>query len=88
MGWVGLTLDSQLGDGVQEAYKKSFGKLATAEMLTHLRRDLMQALWLILMDDDFMHAYIHGMELKFIGDNHFFPRFLTDSKDYPEKYAF
>ena len=69
---------------------KHFRKLATSEMLTHLCRELMQEVWLILMDDDFMHAYIHGLELNFIEDDLyvFFPRFLTDSKDYPEKYDF
>ena len=69
---------------------KHFRKLATSEMLTHLRRELMQEVWLILMDDDFMNAYIHGLELDFIEDDLyvFFPQFLTDSKDYPEKYDF
>ncbi len=59
-------------------------------MLTHLRRELIQAVWLILMDEDFMHAYIHGIELSFVEDDPYlyFPRFLTDSKDYPEKYGF
>lgn len=54
-------------------------------MLTHLRREIMQEVWLILMDDDFMHAYMHGIELD--GDEVylFFPRNLTDSNDYPEK---
>ena len=57
-------------------------------MLTHLRRELMQEVWLILMDDDFMHAYIHGLELDEDDAYTFFLRFLTDSNDYPEKYAF
>ena len=58
-------------------------------MLTHLRRELMQGVWLNLMDDDFMHAYIHGIELNFVENDSYlyFPRFLTDSKDYPEKYV-
>jgi hypothetical protein len=58
-------------------------------MLTHLRREVMQAVWLIILDDEFMHAYIHGIELDFIDDDPyvFFPRFFTDSNDYPEKYA-
>jgi len=56
-------------------------------MLTHLRRELMQEVWLTLMDDDFMHAYIHGIELDDDLDELylFFPRNLTDSNDYPEK---
>jgi hypothetical protein len=54
-------------------------------MLTHLRRELMQEVWLILMDDDFMHAYMHGLELDEDDEYVFFIRFLTDSNDYPEK---
>ena len=47
----------------------------------------MQAVWLLLLDDDFMHAYMYGIELDFVEDDPyiFFPRFFTDSKDYPEK---
>jgi hypothetical protein len=59
--------------------------LATAEMLRHLRRELVHAVWLILMDEDFMHAYIHGIELDEDDLYVFFPRCLTDSNDYPEK---
>jgi hypothetical protein len=54
-------------------------------MLTHLRRELMQEVWLILMDDNFMHAYMHGIELDNDDQYLFFPRILTDSNDYPEK---
>lgn len=56
-------------------------------MLTHLRRELMQAVWLIILDDEFMHAYIHGIEVDFVDDDSFtfFPRIFTDSNDYPEK---
>jgi len=48
---------------------------------------LIQAVWLLLLDDDFMHAYVHGMEVPFMGDDSyiFFPQFLVDSADYPEK---
>lgn len=55
-------------------------------MLTHLRREIVHAVWLLLSDDDFMHAYIHGLELEFIEKNYlFFFRFFTGSHDYPEK---
>ena len=34
------------------------------------------------MDDEFMHMYLHGLEL----DRYlFFPRFPTHGADYPEK---
>ena len=47
----------------------------------------MREVWLILLDDDFMHAYIHGVELESVeGDPYlWFPRFLSKSLDYPEK---
>ena len=45
----------------------------------------MQEVWLILMDNDFMHAYMHGLELDDNDEYVFFLCFLTDSNDYPEK---
>ena len=39
-----------------------FGKPATEGVLRHLRRELVQAIWMLLMDDEFMHAYIHGFD--------------------------
>ena len=56
-------------------------------MLTHLRRELAHAVWMLLMDDDFMHAYIHGLLFRLVDGilRIFFPRFLTYSADYPEK---
>ena len=58
-----------------------------AAMLTHLRHELVHAVWLLLMDDEFMHPYIHGFLFQLVdGILHvFFPRFLTYSADYPEK---
>ena len=56
-------------------------------MLTHLRRELAQSIWMLLMDDEFMHAYIHGLLFHFVDGTLrvIFPRFLTYSADYPEK---
>lgn len=51
---------SQLGDDIQEFYLNEFGKHATAAMLTHIRREIAQAVWMLIMDDEFMHAYVHG----------------------------
>jgi hypothetical protein len=56
-------------------------------MLTHLRRELAHAVWILLMDDEFMHAYIHGIVFQLVDGIRriFFLRFLTYSADYPEK---
>jgi hypothetical protein len=47
----------------------------------------MQAIWLLLLDDEFMEAYIHGM-LVTCADGilrRLFIRFYCYSADYPEK---
>lgn len=47
----------------------------------------MQKIWLLILDDDFMHAYKHGI-LLVCGDGilrRIFPRVFTYSADYPEK---
>ena len=77
----------QLGDDFQEFYFKAFGKHATAPMLTHIRREIAQAIWMVILDDEFMDAYVHGFleELSDWITRLGFPRFLTYSADYPEK---
>lgn len=48
----------------------------------------MHAVWDILLDDEFIHAYEHGIVLK-CADGIFrriYPRIFTYSADYPEKY--
>ena len=74
-------------DKIQEFYLKEFGKHVTAAMLMHIRHEIAQAVWMLIMDEEFMHAYVHSFPeelndgIKQIG----FPRFLTYSADYPEK---
>jgi hypothetical protein len=80
----------QLDDKIQEYYKAQFGKPATAAVLKHLKRDLFHAVWMYLLDDKFIHAYVHGFVSK-LSDNVerlSFPRFFTYSMDYPEKRVF
>jgi len=56
-------------------------------MLTHLRRELAHAVWRLLLNVEFMHAYIHGFVFQLVDGIRrvLFPRFLTYSADYPEK---
>ncbi|KAF8802003.1 hypothetical protein BYT27DRAFT_7226594 [Phlegmacium glaucopus] len=77
----------KLGDTIQDFYRATYGKAASSEMLTHLRRELMQAIWLLLLDDDFMEAYIHGIVLEFADGimRRLYPRIFTYAADYPEK---
>jgi hypothetical protein len=49
----------------------------------------MQKIWLLLLDPEFMNAYVHGILIT-CGDGvkrQIFPRFFTYSADYPEKYV-
>ena len=57
---MSLLILSQLGDDIQEFYLNKFGKHATAAMLTHIRRKIAQAVWMLIIDDNFLHAYVHG----------------------------
>lgn len=57
-------------------------------MKTHCKRELMHAIWVLLLSDkDFMHAYKHGIVVECVDGilRRLFPRLLTYSADYPEK---
>ncbi|KAI0073998.1 hypothetical protein K474DRAFT_1602340, partial [Panus rudis PR-1116 ss-1] len=77
-----------LPDDFQDFYRRNFdGNSASDETLRFCKRELMQHIWLLLLDDDFMHAYEHGILLR-CGDGRvrrIFPRFFCYSADYPEK---
>ena len=64
-----------------------FKKVPSAAMLTHLRRELAHAIWHLMLDDDFMRAYIDGEAIKLFDKvmRALFPRFLFYSANYPEK---
>ena len=55
--------------------------------MTHCRRELMHAVWRMLLDDEFMHAYQYGIVIKCLDgvERRVFPRFFTYAADYPEK---
>ncbi|THH19110.1 hypothetical protein EW146_g1980 [Bondarzewia mesenterica] len=76
-----------LPDFVQDTYGRIYKKSATAAVLTHLKRELLHEIWLLLLDPEFMHAYEHGIVLRCSDGNlrRVFPRFFTYSADYPEK---
>lgn len=47
----------------------------------------MHAVWSLLLDDDFVNAYRHGVVMRCADgiERRVFPRFFTYSADYPEK---
>jgi hypothetical protein len=56
--------------------------------MTHCHRECLHAQWKILLDDEFMEAYEHGIVITcFDGlQRRFYLRIFTYSADYPEKY--
>ena len=64
-----------------------FGRPASANTITHLKRELLHKIWDLLLDPQFLHAYEHGIVLKCADGitRRIFPRFFTYSADYPEK---
>ena len=78
----------QLPDDFQDTYKMFFGEASTSDVQTHCKRELMHAIWELLLDEEFMHAYEYGIVIR-CGDGvtrQIFPRFFSYSADYPEKY--
>ncbi|GBE82230.1 hypothetical protein SCP_0406130 [Sparassis crispa] len=50
-----------LPDTIQDFYRETFGIAATTAVLKYCKRELMQAIWLLLLDLEFIHAYEHGI---------------------------
>ncbi|KAF4601473.1 hypothetical protein EYR40_004841 [Pleurotus pulmonarius] len=63
------------------------GEGPTTDLLTHARRELMHAVWRELLDNEFIHAYKHGIVIECADgiQRRFYPRLFTYSADYPEK---
>lgn len=81
---------TQLPDLINQEYENEYGFPPTAAVLRFCKKELMQQIWMLLLDDDFLHAYVHGFVVQ-CGDGitrRLFPRILTYSADYPEKYIY
>ncbi|KAK7025783.1 hypothetical protein R3P38DRAFT_3316409 [Favolaschia claudopus] len=63
------------------------GHAPSGDVLTHCRRELMHAIWCLLLDDEFLEAYEHGIVVECQDGvfRRFYPRIFTYSADYPEK---
>jgi len=79
---------SKLPDHIKDQINAVLGKVASRAHLTHCRREIFQAAWLILIQDpEFLDAYVNGIVVECIDGvkRRLFPRFFTYSADYPEK---
>ncbi|KAF5384836.1 hypothetical protein D9615_000907 [Tricholomella constricta] len=77
----------KLPDEFNDFFEGLVGNAPSADILTHCRRDLMHAVWQLILDDDFLYAYEHGIVIECPDGifRRFYPRILTYSADYPEK---
>lgn len=71
----------------QDWFLRIYGVAPSADILTHCKRELMQKIWELLLDEDFKKAYEHGILILFADGvlRRVFPRIFTYSADYPEK---
>ncbi|KZT33115.1 hypothetical protein SISSUDRAFT_993397 [Sistotremastrum suecicum HHB10207 ss-3] len=80
-----------LPDNIQEKIREIHAQLGKTggidPVLTHCRRELFQGCWDILLDDDFIEAYEHGIVIDCADGikRRVYPRVFTYSADYPEK---
>ncbi|KAI1789115.1 hypothetical protein LXA43DRAFT_923997 [Ganoderma leucocontextum] len=77
-----------LPDRIQDFIReRNDGKPASGALLTHCRRELFHAAWEMLLDDEFVEAYKHGIVVDCIDGvrRRLYPRIFTYSADYPEK---
>ncbi|KAJ7799440.1 hypothetical protein B0H14DRAFT_3491588 [Mycena olivaceomarginata] len=51
----------KLPDTFHDYFQKLTGSAPSADFLTHCRRELMHAIWRLLLDDEFLKAYEHGI---------------------------
>ena len=58
-----------------------------AEVKVHCKRELMHAVWNLLLDEEFVNGLEHGLAIRCSDGTErvFFLRIITYSADYPEK---
>jgi hypothetical protein len=63
--------------------------IAAQSFMTHCQRELLHAQWKILLDDEFLEAYEHGIIIECCDGikRRFYFRIFTYAADYPEKYV-
>ncbi|KAK1225782.1 hypothetical protein PQX77_011262 [Marasmius sp. AFHP31] len=79
----------QIPDTVRDVYREAYGCAPSDDVMKHLKREVMQAVWDLIMDEDFLDAYEKSMVIKCADKvkRRFLPEFFSYSADYPEKIA-
>lgn len=82
-------LGIQLPDSIQDFVQQVNGiEAGSAQLFTHVRREFIQAVWSLLLDEAFIMAHKHGIVIKCADGRRrrVYLRLFTYSADYPEKY--
>ncbi|KAG2029512.1 hypothetical protein BDR03DRAFT_1018277 [Suillus americanus] len=79
-----------LPHNLQEVYVDKFGEPASSSTFTHLKRELVHAIWGLILDGKFIEAYEHGIVIHCSDGivRRVFPRFFSYSADYSENIKF
>lgn len=66
---------------------ENIGKGPSSTFMGHCQREIYHAQWSIILDDEFLEAYRHGMVVKYCDGvwRRFYPWIFTYSADYKEK---
>ena len=77
----------QIGANFESRYKDKTGISLKPEVKTHCKRELMQAVWAHLMDEEFVKGCTEGLRIRCTNgvEQTFFLRLLMYSADYPKK---
>jgi hypothetical protein len=81
-------MNFQLPDHFSDWFKDLTGQSPSAEALTHCRRELMHAIWRLLLHGEFIEACKHGIVVLCPDSisRRFYFRVFTYSADYPAEY--
>ena len=78
----------QLSETLQKLISTISTKKHNQDLLAHCKRELMHAIWRILLDTSFVDAYQNGVRITCFNGvmRRVYPRIFTYSADYPKKY--
>jgi hypothetical protein len=86
--YIDYLAEIQLPDAFTSFAAESVGgKGPNAAFMAHCQREMYHAQWSIILDDEFLEAYRHGMVIKCCDSilRRFYPRIFVNSADYREK---
>ena len=81
---------SQLSDNFKDFATTNAGnKCPSNAFFAHCHQELFHEQWKVLLDDEFVNAYEHGIIITCCNGIkwHFYPQIFTYSADYPEKWV-